>query len=576
MCLIVWQLQNTEKRPLASQLPIFPSGPIPFEFKPGRIEKNMATATAKPNPATEPLPFANRIVPVNSAPQDFDTARDLPAGFLEFLAPLHAALTLRQRSLVAQRGRALADAHAGKLPNYLPPSVATTNSWRIELPAWCADQRNQMTGPADDRDLVVKMLNSGAPGVMLDLEDSNANTWEHTTRGIHNILEALAGRLTYLDRKREKTVGVLPSSTVIFTRPRGLHIHQAGVLPGELLPASLFDVAMVAYQADFSALRHPLCFYIPKSESAGEALWWRDLFQMIARAKGLPAGAIKCMALVESHPLAYQMEEFAWNLREHILGLNLGRWDYMASLIHFHLENPEWVLPDRNTIPHDVAFFQNLRELMPEICHKHGMLAIGGMTALYPSREDAELNARALKVLAEDKKNESTSLMDGAWTGHPDQNAIAVAQFPAPNQLNARPQNHDKHPNLRPVPTGVGKRTLAGTRAAVRTVIRYRNGVLNGKGASLLDGYMEDLATDRIYRLMIAQRLNHSSSVEILDEGGAPLRHTPELISRLFDEELERLLGEPANANDSQAAASLREARNLSEEMIRRREFNPA
>ncbi|HJX94385.1 MAG TPA: hypothetical protein VJ324_02120, partial [Candidatus Acidoferrum sp.] len=434
----------------------------------------------------------------------------------------------------------------------------------------------QMTGPADEAELVVKMLNSGAPGVMLDLEDSNANTWEHTICGIENILDALAGRLTYYDRKREKTVGILPSNTVIFTRPRGLHIHQAGILDGELLPASLFDVAMVAYQVDFSTLRHPLCFYIPKSESADEALWWRDLFQMIARAKGLPAGAIKCMALVESHPLAYQMEEFAWNLREHILGLNLGRWDYMASLIHFNLENPEWVLPDRNTIPHNVPFFQNLRELIPEICHKHGMLAIGGMTALFPSREDAELNARALKVLAEDKKNEATSLMDGAWTGHPDQNAIAVAQFPAPNQLSARSTNPDTHVNLRPLPTGVGKRTLAGTRAAIRTVIRYRNGVLNGKGASLLDGYMEDLATDRIYRLMIAQRLHHSSSVEILDESGTPVRHTTELISQLFDEELGRLLGEPANVNDPQAAASLREARGLSEEMIRRQEFNPA
>jgi malate synthase len=107
-------------------------------------------------------------------------------------------------------------------------------------------------------------------------------------------------------------------------------------------------------------------------------------------------------------------------------------------------------------------------------------------------------------------------------------------------------------------------------------VIRYRNGVLNGKGASLLDGYMEDLATDRIYRLMIAQRLNHSSTVEILDESGAPVRHTPELISRLFDEELARLLGETANANDSQAVTSLREARSLSEEMIRQHEFNPA
>ena len=536
----------------------------------------MATAAAKPNPATAPLPFSNRIVSVNAAPEEFDLQSGLPAGFLDFLAPLHAALTMRQRALVARRERALAEAQAGKLPNYLPPSVATTNSWRIELPAWCADQRNQMTGPADEAELVVKMLNSGAPGVMLDLEDSNANTWEHTICGIENILDALAGRLTYYDRKREKTVGILPSNTVIFTRPRGLHIHQAGILDGELLPASLFDVAMVAYQVDFSTLRHPLCFYIPKSESADEALWWRDLFQMIARAKGLPAGAIKCMALVESHPLAYQMEEFAWNLREHILGLNLGRWDYMASLIHFNLENPEWVLPDRNTIPHNVPFFQNLRELIPEICHKHGMLAIGGMTALFPSREDAELNARALKVLAEDKKNEATSLMDGAWTGHPDQNAIAVAQFPAPNQLSARSTNPDTHVNLRPLPTGVGKRTLAGTRAAIRTVIRYRNGVLNGKGASLLDGYMEDLATDRIYRLMIAQRLHHSSSVEILDESGTPVRHTTELISQLFDEELGRLLGEPANVNDPQAAASLREARGLSEEMIRRQEFNPA
>ncbi len=534
----------------------------------------MATATTKPNPALLPRLFSNRVVPVNSAPADFDAERDLPEGFLDFLAPLHAALTLRQRALVMRRENALAEAHTGKVPSYLPPSVATMSPWRIELPAWCADQRNQMTGPADDADLVVKMLNSSAPGVMLDLEDSTANTWEHNAQGIKNILEALAGRLTYFDRKRNKTVGINSGTTVIFTRPRGLHLHQAGILSGELLPASLFDVAMVAYQVDFNALKHPLCIYIPKSESADEALWWRDLFQMIARLKGLPKDAIKCMALVESHPLAFQMEEFAWNLRDHIVGLNLGRWDYMASLIHFNLENPEWLLPDRNTIPHNVAFFQNLRNLMPEICHKHGMLAIGGMTALYPSREDAELNARALKVLAEDKKNEANSLMDGAWTGHPDQNEIAVSQFPVPNQLQARPANANSHPDLRPLPTGVGKRTVAGTRAAIRTVIRYRNGVLNGKGASLLDGYMEDLATDRIYRLMIAQRMRHSRHVEVLDDSGAAVPHTPELIAQLFNEELERLLRE-MKSEDSQMAATLREARRMSEQIIRQEEFDP-
>src|ERR1700730_16440645 len=424
-----------------------------------------------------------RVVPVNSAPLGFAANRDLPAGFLEFLAPLHSALTPRQREFVERRAAALAEAKTGHLPKYLPPSEAPAARWRGGLPQGCADQRNQMTGPADEADLVVKMLNSGAPGVMLDLEDSTANTWENNQRGIKNVLEALAGHLSYFDRKRDKTVAIRESHTVIFTRPRGLHLHQAGVLPGEMLPASLFDVAMVAYQVDYGALKHPLCFYIPKSESAEEALWWRDLFQMIAKQKGLAPDAIKCMALVESHPLAFQMEEFAWNLREHILGLNLGRWDYMASLIHFNLENPEWVLPDRNTIPHNVAFFQNLRELIPEICHKHGMLAIGGMTALYPSREDAELNARALKVLAEDKKNESLSLMDGAWTGHPDQNGIAVAQFPAPNQLHRRPENAEQHPHLRPLPSNVGKRTVAGTRAAIRTGIQYRNCGVNGKGA---------------------------------------------------------------------------------------------
>src|SRR3989442_3581204 len=535
----------------------------------------MATATTKLNPVLALLPFANRIVPVNSAPAEFDPERDLPEGFLDFLAPLHATLTLRQRALIARREFALAEAHAGKVPDYLPSSVATTNPWRVELPAWCADQRNQMTGPADDADLVVKMLNSGAPGVMLDLEDSTANTWEHNSRGVQNILEALAGRLTYFDRKRNKTIGINPSSTVIFTRPRGLHIHQAGVLPGELLPASLFDVAMVTYQVDFSALKHPLCIYIPKSESADDALWWRDLFQIIARLRRLPTNAIKCMALVESHPLAFQMEEFAWNLREHILGLNLGRWDYMASLIHFNLENPDWVLPDRNTIPHNVAFFQNLRNLIPKICHKHGMLAIGGMTALYPSREDAELNARALKVLAEDKKNEANSLMDGAWTGHPDQNEIAVSQFPAPNQLQARALDSKKHPELRPLPVGVGKHTLAGTRAAIRTVIRYRNGVLNGKGASLLDGYMEDLATDRIYRLMIAQRMKHSDKVKILDDSGATVLHTQELIRNLFDEEVDRLLRETAKDGEPQRTATLHEPRGTCEEIIRRDEFQP-
>src|ERR1700723_768993 len=529
----------------------------------------MASARSQLNFASEPVQV------MNAASAGFDPARGLPQGFIEFLLPFHRAFTPRQRDLVGRRAATLEASHKGQLPDYFPSSRATSDAWQIELPAWCLDQRNQMTGPADDAELVVKMLNSGAPGVMLDLEDSMANCWPHLTQGITNILAALHGELSYFDRKRDRTVTIKPSNTVISLRPRGLHIRQARVLNGEMQPASVFDVALIAFQVKPEELNHPLTFYIPKSESAEEALWWRDLFRSIARAKGWPQDYIKCMALVESHPLAYQMEEFAYNLRDHLLALNLGRWDYMASLIHFNLHDPHWVLPDRNTIPHDVAFFQNFRLLMPELCHKHGLLAIGGMTALFPSREDKELNERALTVLAQDKKNEAVALMDGAWTGHPDQNQIAVDQFPFPNQLSARPKNADTHVNLRPLPKGVGKQTVAGTRAAVRTVIRYRNGVLSGRGASLLDGYMEDLATDRIYRLMIAQRIKHRDKVKILDENGTAVPHTPEFVSQLFDEELQRILKELPAGTPAETTERFRRAHILSERLIVNGEFNP-
>ena len=135
------------------------------------------------------------------------------------------------------------------------------------------------------------------------------------------------------------------------------------------------------------------------------------------------------------------------------------------------------------------------------------------MTALYPSREDPELNARALAVLERDKRNEAACLMDGAWTGHPDQNAIAVAQFPAPQSAREAPVARDRRI---PICARTGGRRHDDARRNARRGAHgdsLSQGVLEGRGASLLDGYMEDLATDRIYRLMIAQRLRYPGDV---------------------------------------------------------------
>jgi hypothetical protein len=179
-------------------------------------------------------------------------------GFVADTAVTVEVGTKRWGPLIEASRQALAEAHRGKLPDHLPASEATTGAWKIELPKWCEDQRNQMTGPSDDGELVVKMLNSGAPGVMLDLEDSLVNEWPHLARGVDNIIQALGGKLTYFDKKRDRTVSIQESKTVIWSRPRGLHLNQGNIIQGELTSASLMDVAMIAYQVNPEELKHPL------------------------------------------------------------------------------------------------------------------------------------------------------------------------------------------------------------------------------------------------------------------------------------------------------------------------------
>ncbi len=113
-----------------------------------------------------------KVTQLQQAAFDFDPPTEIGADFIDFLVPLHKHFTPRQQELAIKRQSRLADAHRDRLPDFLPPSPATTTEWKRELPEWCRDQRNQMTGPADDAELVVKMLNSGAPGELLDLEDS--------------------------------------------------------------------------------------------------------------------------------------------------------------------------------------------------------------------------------------------------------------------------------------------------------------------------------------------------------------------------------------------------------------------
>jgi len=84
---------------------------------------------------------------------------------------------------------------------------------------------------------------------------------------------------------------------------------------------------------------------------------------------------------------------------------------------------------------------------------------------------------------------------------------------------------------------------------------------------------MEDLATDRIYRLMIAQRVKHK--VRVNGDDGKSVEHSPALVTRIFDEELAKIQKDLPAEIDRKAAATLPEARRIAEEMIVHGQHSP-
>ncbi|SUH40549.1 malate synthase [Salmonella enterica subsp. enterica] len=74
-------------------------------------------------------------------------------------------------------------------------------------------------------------------------------------------------------------------------------------------------------------------FYLPKTQAWQEAAWWSEVFSYAEDRFNLPRGTIKATLLIETLPAVFQMDEILHALRDHIVGLNCGRWDYIFSYI---------------------------------------------------------------------------------------------------------------------------------------------------------------------------------------------------------------------------------------------------
>ena len=97
------------------------------------------------------------------------------------------------------------------------------------------------------------------------------------------------------------------------------------------------------------------------------------------RTLGLPAGSIKATVLIETILAAFEMDEILYELRDYIVGLNCGRWDYIFSFIKKFRRRPDFVLPDREQVTMTTHFLRSYSQLLIKTCHRRGAFAMGGM-----------------------------------------------------------------------------------------------------------------------------------------------------------------------------------------------------
>jgi malate synthase len=469
---------------------------------------------------------------------------------LDFLAGLHRKFNPTRLRLLKLREERQARLDAGALPDFLPETKHVRDGdWRVaKIPADLLDRRVEITGPVD-RKMIVNALNSGAKVFMADFEDANAPTWANQIEGQINLKDRWDGKIDFTDPTTGKAYNLVPKPAVLLVRPRGWHLPEDHlVVDGQVMSGALFDFGLYVFlnaKAQIAKGTGPY-FYLPKMESHLEARLWNEVFLHAEDVFQLPRRTIKATVLIETLPAAFEMDEIIYELRDHMAGLNCGRWDYIFSFIKTLRNKPEFLLPDRGQVVMGKAFLKAYSELLIKTCHRRGAFAMGGMAAQIPDRRNPEINQQAFAKVRADKEREAKAGHDGTWVAHPDLVPVAGEIFdklmPQPNQLDRmREDVSASQKDLLEVHEGT--RTEAGLRENIRVGVQYIEAWLRGRGAVPLYNLMEDAATAEISRSQIWQQLHFNATLE----GGAKV--TRELFDRCLKEEMDRVKGEIGEKN---------------------------
>src|SRR3990167_3167521 len=361
---------------------------------------------------------------------------------LDFVADLHRRFDARRRELLAARQARQARFDAGELPNSLddPPAIRRANWTVAAIPADLLDRRVEITGPVD-RKMIINALNCGAKVFMADFEDATAPTWTNVVEGQVNLKDRWQGALTYVDPKSGKAYAMGSKPAVLKVRPRGWHLMERHMeVDGQPVAGGLFDFGLYVFHNAKAAIAQGSgpYFYLPKLESHLEARLWNDVFVRAQEALGLPVGTIKATVLIETIPAAFEMDEILYELKDHIVGLNCGRWDYIFSFIKRLGRRAEFLTPDRSAMVMGKAFLGAYSLKLIQTCHLRGAFAMGGMAAQIPVKGDEAANQAAFAKVKADKEREAGAGHDGTWVAHPDLVPVAMEVFdrlmPTPKQ----------------------------------------------------------------------------------------------------------------------------------------------
>jgi len=425
------------------------------------------------------------------------------------------------------------------------------SNWEVApCPDALSDRRVEITGPVD-RKMMINALNSGAKMFMADFEDASSPTFDNMMSGQQNMYDFARDRLSLATEKKTYTLN--DNIATLLVRPRGWHLEERYItVDGNPMSASLCDFGLHIFhngKALAESGKGPF-FYLPKIENYREARLWNDVFNYAQAVLDIPNGTIKSTVLIETLPAAFQMEEILYVLKNHITGLNCGRWDYIFSYIKTLRAHPEYLLPERAQVGMDRGFLSAYAERLVQVCHRRRAHAMGGMAAQIPVKNDESANEAAFEKVRQDKLREARLGHDGTWVAHPALVPVAMdvfnAAMPSRHQIHKKRQTRNISDAAMLVPH-TGTVTEAGVRTNINVGIRYIAAWLCGRGAVPIHNLMEDAATAEISRTQIWQWLRHGARVEM--EGGFKETMTERLYERLFAEEISSLqteLGEAA------------------------------